>query len=186
MLTESIGWESIFYVNVPIGIAAICVDRSRGWPSRSDPNAGRIDWPGLVTFSGGLFLLVFALVRGNAEGWGSPLIVSFLVGAVVLLVAFVVVERASSTRCSTSRCSASRPSRGVHRGLRAVGVDVLDVPHLTLYIQNALGYSPLEAGVRFLPLSLLSFLVAPIAGRLSARVPIRALIGAACCSSASR
>src|SRR5689334_16453825 len=92
VFTESFGWESIFLLNVPIGIAAIVATLLRVDES-SDPDAGGVDWAGLVTFSGGLFLLVFALVRGNPEGWGSPLIVSFLVGAVVLLIAFVVVER---------------------------------------------------------------------------------------------
>ena len=90
-LTESIGWESIFFINVPIGIAAIYISLTRVAESK-DPNAGPNDWLGLISFSGGLFLLIFALVRGNAEGWSSTLIVSFLIGAVVLLVAFVVVE----------------------------------------------------------------------------------------------
>ena len=89
VLTEAFGWESIFFVNVPIGIAAIAADALRASTSRATRTPAGVDWAGLVTFSGGLFLLVFALVRGNAEGWGSPLIVAFLVGAVVLLVAFV-------------------------------------------------------------------------------------------------
>src|SRR6185312_1246999 len=91
VLTESVGWQSIFLINVPIGIGAIAATLLRVEESR-DPEAAGVDWAGLVTFSTGLFLLVFALVRGNAEGWGSPLIVSFLAGSAVLLVAFVVVE----------------------------------------------------------------------------------------------
>ena len=83
LLTESLGWEWIFFVNVPIGIGAVLVTVRRVGESR-DPNARGIDWAGLVTFSGALFLLVFALVRGNAEGWGSPLIVGFLAGAAAL------------------------------------------------------------------------------------------------------
>src|ERR671939_171415 len=81
VLTDSVGWESIFLINVPIGIGAIAVTLARVAESR-DPDAAGVDWAGLVTFSLGLFLLVFALVRGNAEGWGSALIVSFLAGAV--------------------------------------------------------------------------------------------------------
>jgi len=65
-LTDSLGWESIFYLNVPIGIAAIAVTCLRVRESR-DPNATRVDWPGVVTFSAALFLLVLALVRGNDE-----------------------------------------------------------------------------------------------------------------------
>src|SRR3954466_7010654 len=78
-LTDSLGWEWIFFVNIPIGLAAIAVSLTKLEESR-DPDRSSIDPPGLVTWSSALFLIVFALVRGNAEGWGSPLIVSFLVG----------------------------------------------------------------------------------------------------------
>ena len=143
-----------------------------------DPNAGPNDWLGLVTFSGGLFLLIFALVRGNAEGWGSTLIVSFLVGAVVLLVAFVVVEARIRYPMFDLTLFRKPTFGGACIAAFALSASMFSMfLYLTLYLQNGLGLSPLEAGVRFLPLSLLSFLVAPIAGRLSARVPIRALIG---------
>jgi EmrB/QacA subfamily drug resistance transporter len=176
-LTEGIGWEAIFYVNIPIGIAAIYISLTKVAES-SDPNAGPPDWPGLVTFSVGLFLLIFALVRGNAEGWGSTLIVSFLIGAGVLLVLFVVVE---------ARVRHPMFDLGLFRVPTFTGASIVAFAlsaslfslflYLTLYIQNGLGYTPLEAGLRFLPLSLISFVVAPIAGRLSSRVPIRALMG---------
>jgi EmrB/QacA subfamily drug resistance transporter len=177
ILTESVGWESIFYINVPIGIGAIYISLTRVAESR-DPNAGPPDWLGLVTFSLGLFLLIFALVRGNPEGWGSPLIVSFLVGSVVLLVAFVLVEAhvehpmfdLALFRVPTF-CGASIAAWALSASMFSMFL------YITLYIQNSLGYSPLQAGLRFLPLSLLSFVVAPVSGRLSARVPIRALIG---------
>src|SRR3954469_1663796 len=90
-ITQGIGWEWVFFVNVPIGIAAIFAS-FRFLAESRDPRSGHIDVTGFATFSGGLFLLVFALVRGNSEGWGSALIVSFLVGAAVLLVAFVAIE----------------------------------------------------------------------------------------------
>jgi EmrB/QacA subfamily drug resistance transporter len=176
-LTEGIGWEAIFYVNIPIGIAAIYISLTKVAES-SDPDAGPPDWPGLVTFSVGLFLLIFALVRGNAEGWGSTLIVAFLIGAGVLLFAFVVIE---------ARVRHPMFDLGLFRVPTFTGASIVAFAlsaslfslflYLTLYIQNGLGYSPLEAGLRFLPLSLISFVVAPIAGRLSARVPIRALMG---------
>src|SRR6185295_512437 len=176
-LTETIGWESIFYINVPIGIAAIYISLTKVAESK-DPNAGPNDWMGLVTFSGGLFLLIFALVRGNAEGWGSPLIVSFLVGAVVLLVAFVAVEARIRYPMFDLTLFRKPTFGGACIAAFALSASMFSMfLYLTLYLQNGLGLSPLEAGVRFLPLSLLSFFVAPLAGRLSARVPIRALIG---------
>src|SRR3954447_26944048 len=91
VLTEHVSWQSIFFVNLPIGIAAIGVTLRMVGESRS-PDPDPIDWGGLITFSAGLFALVFALVRGNAEGWGSAQIVGLLAGAVVLLVASVLIQ----------------------------------------------------------------------------------------------
>src|SRR5919112_1038849 len=92
VLVEHVSWQSIFFVNLPVGAAAIAVTLRTVRESR-DEHAARIDWAGLVTFSAALFALVFALVRSNAEGWGSSLIVGLLVAAVVLLAVFVLVER---------------------------------------------------------------------------------------------
>jgi EmrB/QacA subfamily drug resistance transporter len=177
ILTDAIGWESIFFINVPIGIGAIWISLRRVGESR-DPDAGPIDWLGLVTFSGALFLLVFALVRGNAEGWGSPLIVSCLTGAVVLLVAFVAIEALGSSPMLDLALFRKPAFGGASIAAFALSASMFSMfLYLTLYIQNSLGYTPLQAGLRFLPVSLLSFCVAPVAGKLSARVPVRALIG---------
>src|SRR2546425_3522048 len=90
-LTDAFGWEWIFFVNVPIGIAAIFATL-RFVHESSDPEGRRIDPIGLITFSGSLFCLVFALIRGNDKGWSSTLIVSLLVASAVLMASFVVVE----------------------------------------------------------------------------------------------
>src|SRR5438105_2062937 len=92
LITSGIGWEWIFFVNVPIGIGAVVLTLSQVRESR-DPNARGVDWIGLVTFSAALFLLVYALVQGNEKGWGSTEIVSFLAGSAVLLAIFLVAER---------------------------------------------------------------------------------------------
>src|SRR3989442_898334 len=86
------GGECIFFLNLPIGVACIAVSQLRVRETR-DPGASGIDWAGVLTFSAALFVLVLALIRGNAEGWGSALIVSLLVGAGVLLVVFLAIER---------------------------------------------------------------------------------------------
>ena len=91
-LTDALGWESIFYLNVPIGVAAIAIAYLKLRETR-DPNATRVDWPGVATFSASLFLLVLALVRGNDEGWSSALIVSLFAGSAALLAAFIGIER---------------------------------------------------------------------------------------------
>ncbi|HSD81417.1 MAG TPA: DHA2 family efflux MFS transporter permease subunit, partial [Solirubrobacteraceae bacterium] len=177
VLTQSVGWEAIFFVNVPIGVAAIAVTLRRVAESR-DPHARTVDVGGLVTFSVALFLLIFALVRGNAEGWTSGLIVGFLAGSAVLLVAFVVIESRVARPMFDLTLFRNRSFTGASAAAFAISASMFSMfLYLTLYLQNGLGYSPLEAGLRFLPVSLVSFVVAPIAGRLSARVPVRGLIG---------
>jgi EmrB/QacA subfamily drug resistance transporter len=177
IITSGLGWKWIFFVNVPIGIVAVFIAFTKVADSR-DPNATGVDWAGLVTFSGALFLLVYALVQGNEKGWGSTEIVTLLVLAVVLLVAFVVVEH----RQSRPMLDLALFRRPAFTGASIVAFTLSSsffamFLYLTLYIQDVLGYSPFQAGLRFLPTTLLSFIVAPIAGRLSVRVPVRLLLG---------
>jgi EmrB/QacA subfamily drug resistance transporter len=177
LLTDGLGWEWIFFINVPIGLIAVALTSTKLVNvAASDPQP--IDWAGLVTFSGGLFLLIFGLIRGNPEGWASLVIVASLVGAAVLLATFVAVEmrqRHAMLDLSLFR----KPSfTGVSAVAFALSAGMFAMfLYITLYIQNVLGYSPLEAGLRFIPLTLLSFFVSPIAGKLSARVPARLLLG---------
>jgi EmrB/QacA subfamily drug resistance transporter len=177
VITSGIGWEWIFFVNVPIGVIAVFIALTRVEDSR-DPDATGVDWAGLVTFSGALFLLVYALVQGNEKGWGSTEIVAFLSAAVVLLIAFVIVEHLQ-TRPMLDLSLFRRPafSGASIVAFALSGSFFAMFLYLTLYIQDVLGYSPLQAGLRFLPSTMLSFIVAPIAGRLSVRVPIRLLLG---------
>src|SRR6266508_2825243 len=175
-LTEGLGWEWIFFVNVPIGIGAIVLTTTK-LANLKAPDPEPIDWPGLATFSLGLLALIFALIRGNPEGWSSPQIVGSLAAAVVLLVAFFVVQYRQDRAMldlSLFRKPAFAGVSAVAFGLSA-GMFSMFL-YITLYIQDVLGYSPLEAGVRFLPITLL-FFFAPIAGKLSARIPVRVLLG---------
>jgi EmrB/QacA subfamily drug resistance transporter len=177
VITSGIGWEWIFFVNVPIGIVAVLITLTRVEESR-DPNATGIDWAGLITFSGSLFLLVFALVRGNDKGWGSTQIVGFLITSAVLIVLFVIVERAQE-RPMLDLTLFRRPAfTGANIVAFSLSASIFAMfLYLTLYIQNVLGFTPLQAGLRFLPITLLSFAVAPIAGKLSVHVPVRLLLG---------
>src|ERR1700677_6258 len=177
IITSGIGWKWIFFVTVPIGAVAVFVTLTKVLDSR-DPDATGVDWAGLVTFSGSLFVLVYALVQGNEKGWGSTEIVALLAAAVALLVAFVIVELRQSRPMldlSLFRCPAFSRASIVAFTLSSSFFAMF--LYLTLYIQDVLGYSPLQAGLRFLPTTLLSFAVAPIAGRLPVRVPVRLLLG---------
>jgi EmrB/QacA subfamily drug resistance transporter len=175
-LVDSLGWESIFYLNVPIGLAAIAITYLRLRESR-DPHATRVDWAGVVTFSAALFALVLALVRGNDEGWGSTLIVSLFTSSAALLAAFVAIERRVSEPMLPLGLFKRRSFTGVQLAAFAVSGSLFALfLYLTLYLQSYLGYSPLEAGVRYLPITIASFIAAPIAGALLSRVPARVMM----------
>jgi EmrB/QacA subfamily drug resistance transporter len=177
VVTESFGWEWIFFLNVPIGITAmVLTERKIVNVFADDPEP--IDVPGLISFSTALFLLIFGLIRGNPEGWGSGLIVGCLVGAAVLLAAFVAIELRSEhpmLDLSLFRKPAFNGVSAVAFGLSA-GMFAMFL-YLTIYMQGVLDFSPLEAGLRFLPLTVLGFIVAPISGILSNKIPIRVLLG---------
>jgi EmrB/QacA subfamily drug resistance transporter len=176
-ITSGIGWRWIFFVNVPIGVLAIFVTLTKIQESK-DPNTRRIDWLGVVSFSGALFLLILALIRGNDDGWGSALIVGLLVGAIVLLTVFVTAEwRQSEPMLDLSLFK--RPAMtGVSLAALTLSASIFALfLYLTLYIQDDLGFGPLAAGVRFLPLTVLAFVVAPIAGKLTVRIQTRYLLG---------
>jgi predicted MFS family arabinose efflux permease len=177
VLTETLSWEWIFLVNVPIGIAAVAIAATRSGESH-DPGARRLDWPGLVTFSGSLFLLNFGLLRGNAEGWGSVVIIGSLTAAIALMVLFLLVET-HQLRPMLDLSLLRRPAFvGVSIGTFAIGSGMFAMfLYLTLYIQDILGYSPLQAGLRFLPLTVVAFVVAPIVGELLGKLPTRAILG---------
>jgi EmrB/QacA subfamily drug resistance transporter len=177
LLTEHLGWEWIFFVNVPIGLVAIALTEIR-LVNVAAQDAQRIDLPGLLTFSAGLFLLIFGLIRGNPEGWGSPQVLASLIGSAVLLVAFLAIERRSSHPMLELGLFRKPAFNGVSAVAFALSAGMFAMfLYITIYMQGVLGYSPLEAGLRFLPLTLLSFFVAPIAARLAERVPARALLG---------
>jgi EmrB/QacA subfamily drug resistance transporter len=177
MLTSWLSWRWIFFVNIPIGIAAVVGSMMHLRESR-DPEHGRVDPVGLVTLTVGLFCFVLALIEGNQRGWTSSFIVILFVTAVVSLVAFVL-RQARTEQPMIDLALFRKPAfTGAQIVAFAISSSMFSMfLYLTLYLQNVLGYTPLETGVRFLILSALSFVAAPIAGKLSARAPIRLLLG---------
>jgi EmrB/QacA subfamily drug resistance transporter len=175
-LVDALGWEWVFFINVPVGLAAIGMTYLKLRESR-DPNATRVDWAGLATFSSALFLLVLGLLRGNEEGWGSTTIVSLLAAAAALLVAFLVIESRVQQPMLPLRLFRKPAFTGVQ--LAALGVSASMFAlflYISFYLQNSLDYSPLEAGLIYLPFTVINFLVAAAGGALLARVPARVIM----------
>jgi EmrB/QacA subfamily drug resistance transporter len=176
-LTTWAGWRWIFFVNLPIG--AICVVGAFAYLHESrDEQRGGFDLPGFVTLTAGLFALVLAMLRGNDWGWSSGREVGLLAAGVVFLGAFVLAERVASAPMFDLSLFRVPTFTGAQIVAFAISSAMFSqFLYLTLYLQNVLGYSPIQAGLRFLPLSLLAFVAAPIAGRLSTLAPVRVLLG---------
>jgi EmrB/QacA subfamily drug resistance transporter len=175
-LTDSLGWQSIFFINVPIGIGAAALTMARVRESR-DPAGTRIDWIGTASFTVALFLLVFALIRGDTLGWGSTTIVSLFAGSAALLALFVVSQRVQEN--AMFDVSLFRKPTFTGAGVVAFAISASMFAmflYLTLFLQTILGLSPLQTGLRFLPTTLMMFFVAGAAGNLTERVPVRLLL----------
>ncbi len=176
-ITSGIGWRWIFFLNLPLGVVGIAVALSKVQESQVLVRR-RIDWAGFLSFSASLFMLVFALLQGNDRGWGSSTIVSLFVGSGVLMAMFLVAEwRQNDPMLDLSLFK--RPAMsGVSLAAFTLSASIFAMfLYVTLYLQDVLGYSPFGAGIRFLPITVLSFLLAPLAGRLSVRVQSRYLLG---------
>ncbi|HZQ16195.1 MAG TPA: MFS transporter [Gaiellaceae bacterium] len=178
MLTSWLSWRWIFFVNIPIGVVAVLVGM-RQLRESSDPQHSRLDPVGLVTLTGGLLCLILALIEGNGHGWSSAFILALLAAAGVLLAAFVASQALEETSMVDLTLFRRPAFVGAQLSAFAISSSMFAMfLYLTLYLQNILGLSPLQTGLRFLPLSLVSFFAAPAAGRLTAHVPIRALLAA--------
>jgi EmrB/QacA subfamily drug resistance transporter len=178
LLTEHASWHWIFFINVPIGILAIAASFVLIDESRDTSEVQRLDLPGLLTSGIGLFSLTYALIEANTYGWTSGRIVTAFVVAAVGLVAFVLLERHQRTPMLDLSLFRSGTFAGANAVMLLVAVAMFGVFFfVSLYMQNILGYSAVQAGAAFLPMTLLIVLVAPVAGRTSDRFGSRWLIG---------
>src|SRR4051812_9334804 len=178
LLTEELSWRWIFFVNLPLGAAVAAIVLARVRESR-DPSAARLDWPGAALLCGALFMLTYALIRGNTDGWSSPAIASMLVLSPLAFVAFALVELRRPRPIFDPRAFRDATFTGVSIVAFALSFGMFSMfLFITLYMQNVLGLSPLETGVRVLPLTLMGFVTAPLAGKLTGRVHPRLLLAA--------
>ena len=176
IITDALDWRWVFFVNVPVGAFALWVAATRMGESR-DPQATRTDVWGLLTFSASLFLIVFGVLRGNAEGWSSAQILGSLIGGGVLLVVFVAVEH-MQTRPMLDLDLFRHPGFvGVSIATLCIGAGMFALfPYLSIYFQDVLGNSPLGAGLRFLPLTVFVFIVPLTTRKLAPDASLRWLL----------
>jgi MFS family permease len=173
VLTDELDWRWIFLVNLPIGAMLIWLT-ARSLPESREEQPRPLDLAGMVTFGAACFLATYGLIRGNEDGWGSLPIAGSLIGAAVLLAAFVAVERRSAAPMLPLALFRIPAFTGT--AVVAFAQSLALYPLLlfvAIYLQNGLGLSPTETGLRILPLTLVLVVVAPISGRLTNRWPLR-------------
>jgi EmrB/QacA subfamily drug resistance transporter len=186
-LVESVSWQSIFFLNVPVAIGAVVIALFAVRESRDETVQRSVDVPGVLTLTIGLAALVLALVEGNEWGWGSARELAMFAVALVGLSGFALVERHREAPMVDFSFFRSRTFLGANIVAFIVSFAMLAMFFfLALYMQNIRDYSPLQAGVRFLPSTLMIIVIAPLAGRLADRVGSRPLItfGLLCVSGA--
>lgn len=169
-LVEHVSWQSVFFINVPVGMVAVVMTLLVVPESRDELRSRRLDVPGLITGTSGLVFLVYALIEGGTRGWSDPLILGCFALAAVLLSSFLAIEKRSDDPMldlSFLRIPTVAASNIVAAALffAMFGVNFF----LSLYLQNVRGYSPVAAGVRLFPFVVMIVFVAPVAGRLSDR-----------------
>jgi EmrB/QacA subfamily drug resistance transporter len=169
-LVEHVSWQSIFFINIPVGIMGFVLTWLVVRESRDPSRSRRLDPPGLVAGTAGLFFLVYALIEGNARGWTDPIILGAFVLAAVFLSAFFYVE----SRRDSPMLPLSFFQNPTFAASNVVAASVFfalfgTIFFLTLYLQNIQGYSPVAAGIRLFPFTACILLIAPISGRLSDR-----------------
>jgi EmrB/QacA subfamily drug resistance transporter len=176
LLTDHLSWHWIFFVNVPVGVLAIAasflfVDESR------DTTHVRLDIPGLSTSAVGLFALTYGLIEANTYGWTSARIVAAFAIALVSLIAFVLLERHQRAPMLPLDLFKNRTYTGANVVILLVALAMFGVFFfVSLYMQNILGFSAVQTGAAFLPMTILIILLAPIAGRTTDRIGSRALM----------
>jgi EmrB/QacA subfamily drug resistance transporter len=177
LITQHIGWSWIFFINVPIGILAIVVTRLVVDESRDMSENQRLDLPGLLTSGIGLFALTFALIEANSYGWTDPLILALFGVTISAFAAFIVLEMHQRAPMLDLDLFRNTTFAGANTVMLLVGLAMFGVFfYNSLFIQNVLGFSAVQTGASFLPMTVLIILVAPIAGKYSDRVGSRWLV----------
>ncbi|MFE1860569.1 MFS transporter [Streptomyces anandii] len=176
-LTQHVSWHWIFWLNVPLGVALLPLARLR--LDESHGTGAPLDVPGTLLASGGLFGIVYGLVRGPSDGWTSALVLTGLFAGTALLTGFVLYSTRAKNPMLPMRLFRSRAFSGINAASMLMFLGMFgSIFLLSQYMQGVLGYSPTEAGLRMLPWTGMPMLVAPVAGILSDRIGGRPVVAA--------
>jgi EmrB/QacA subfamily drug resistance transporter len=179
VLTSYLSWTWIFFVNVPVGVAAIALTPWLLRESRADLDHRHFDVAGAVSVTAGLMLLVYAMTRATTDGWGTASTLGLLAGAVALVAAFVVIELRSKAPLLPLRIFRARTLSAANATMAIVGaVAFSEFFLLTLYLQDVLHYSPIQSGVAFTGFALTVVVVSNLAQLIVGRVGVRATLTA--------
>jgi EmrB/QacA subfamily drug resistance transporter len=177
LLAEHANWSWIFFINIPIGVLAIIAARVVIRESRDTSREQRLDLPGLITSGIALFALTYALVEANNKGWTSTEILSLFGVAIVAFAAFLVLEHRQRLPMLDLSLFRNRTFAGANATMMLVALSMFGVFFfVSLFVQGIMGYSPVQAGASFLPMTLCIIFFAPVAGKLSDRLGARWLM----------
>ena len=179
VLTEYLSWEWVFFVNVPVGVIAILLSL-RFIPESRQADTNGVDVLGAITVTAGLTLLVYAIVKTQDYGWASAETIGMAVGAAALLTAFVLIELRSKAPLVRLGIFRQRSLTGANLAMLAVTGGMFAIFYFaSLYVQQTLGFTPVQAGLAFLPLTAGIILFSGIAQQLVGRIGVKpvALVG---------
>ena len=176
VLTDVFGWQAVFYLNVPLGLAALAA--TAAWVRESrDESERTLDWPGQLTLTTGLFLLVAALLGGNDAGWDSAGVVTALTGSAVTLTAFLLIERIRPAPMLPLGLFRNRAFTGAQIAAFAISASFFALfLYVTLYLQDVLRLSPVQTGLVYLPATGTLFVASAATARLLRRVTAGVLV----------
>jgi len=178
LLTEHVNWNWIFFINVPIGITGVLLVPLLIDETRDTSREQRPDIPGLVTSAVGLFALTYGFIEANNYGWTSARILGSFAIAAVAVATFVTLELRQRLPMLDLSLFRNRTFSGANTAMLFVGLAMFGTFfYVSLYMQQVLDYSPVQAGASFLPMTVLIIAIAPQAGRLADRFGSRWLVG---------
>src|SRR5687768_12706642 len=179
ILTDTLGWEWVLWVNVPVALIAAALTPRLIPESRSESATRHFDAAGAVTVTAGLSVLVYALVDAVDAGWGSTQTVGLLALSAALIGAFIAIELRSAAPLMPFRIFKLRTLTGANIVGLLVGASLFSMFFfITLYMQQVLGYSPIEAGLSYLPLAVTIIIAAGVASQLVTRVGFKPVLSA--------